>query len=112
MLGFGSSESRMPGWGEWVSWLPALGLSTMVGVGSLTQEQVDWPFFVNFMVGLYQTFVYPVVNSFAEATPEWLIDVGAIGLGVATLAARWYFNFTGSVLTFALIAAGVGYFIL
>ncbi len=90
---------------EGVSWLPALGISSVLGVASLTETVYEWPFYVNWGVSTYQAVVYPVVNNFIGNVPPWLIDVGAILLGVITLFSRFLFKFIGSAVVFAIIGA-------
>ena len=90
---------------EGVSWLPALGISAGLGAASLTENVVEWPFYVNWAVSTYQTIVYPLVETFVGTVPTWLIDVGAILLGVITLFSRFLFKFIGSAIVFAVVGA-------
>ena len=109
MVSFTSAGSKLPGKSELLSWMPALGLSTVVGLGSLTQRSIDWPFSVDALVGAYHAFVYPLVRLYAESASDWMIDVGALALGGVTLLSRLFVKFLGSAVLFAAMAAGFLY---
>lgn len=90
---------------EGISWLPALGITAGLGVASLTESVYEWPFYVNWGVSTYQAIVYPLVTGFIGEVPNWLVDVGAILLGIITLFSRFLFKFIGSAVVFAIIGA-------
>ncbi len=106
MLGIGKiTGGAFPGVYELLGWLPALGLSALVGIGSLTEDMMDWPVWISFLIGTYQTIVYPLVHLFAEDLSNWMIDAGAIALGAVTLISRMILEFVGSAIVFAALAA-------
>lgn len=108
MFGIGMIAGRaLPGGYELLSWLPALGLSTLLGIGSLTQDMIDWPVWISFLIGAYQTIVYPLVHLFAEDLSKWIIDVGAVALGAITLISRLILQFVGSAIVFVVVVAAL-----